>query len=209
MSAGINIRTNELGRPRWCADFLSRDHLVPVPAKIDPNAFRDYNAVTVKLNGNVSADAVALVVDPLTAPIPAGANLYFGESKELVRVTADAVVGATSITVQAVPTAMEDNDEAYYQQVQNRKYLPSGLLVGRTYAERDASTPYGVGDDTDDQLFLTAFEVWDAEQNNDIELVRHGTVIKENYLPEWATISADANLLAALRAAYVCIKGKD
>ena len=52
-----------------------------------------------------------------------------------------------------------------------------------------------------------AFEVPDADRNPEIELYRHGSVVKENFLPGYA--SMDADLLTALRAAYITTVGAE
>lgn len=207
--AQITIAANVKGTPRWAGDFMSRDHLMPIPARVDPAAFEDAQSVLIKLSAAAAVDATSISVDALSALVPAGTRLYFGESKELALTTADAAAGATSITVQALPTALEDNDEARYSANPTRKVLLSGTLVGRTYAERDAGTAFGPAVSTDDEIFLAAFDVVNTTDNADVELYRPGSVVKENYLPNYAVIAADADLLADLRRVYNCIKGKD
>lgn len=92
-----------------------------------PDSYRR-TAVLVKLNGAVIVDATSITVDALLGAIPAGTLLHFGEAKEFVRVTAAAAIGDTSITVEAVPTALEDNDEAYYGGV-GAKIIPAGKVM--------------------------------------------------------------------------------
>jgi len=205
--AQVTFVTNTKGTPEWCADFLSREHLMPFPARLDPSQFVDQNGVLVKANGAAAQAATSVTVDALLAPLPLGALLRFlpGAGK-LAVLTAAAAEGATSITVEALPTAIADNDEARYSP-DNRRTILDGTLVGRTTAERLANTPFGAAADTDDEFYIVAFTVDDALVNPDIELVRPGTVIKENYLPDWTTISANANLLAKLRGVYRCITG--
>lgn len=88
---------------------------------------------------------------------------------------------------------------------EGRKFLPAGTLVGRTFAERETNTAFGPAADGDDELFLTVFDVQDAAKNNDIEFYRPNSTVKENFLPNWATLSA--TLKAKLRALYVTQKG--
>lgn len=84
--------------------------------------------------------------------------------------------------------------------------VPSGTVVGRTIAERDASAPFGPAADTDDEIFLTVFEV-DTDINPDVELYRHNGVVYENYLPVFSTLSAA--LKTVLRSIYRCSIGRD
>lgn len=87
-------------------------------------------AVLVKLNGAASADDTSLTVDALLGDIPAGTLLHFGESKEFARVTVAAVAGGTTLTVEALPSALEDNDEAYFGGNGN-KFLKAGTVVAQ------------------------------------------------------------------------------
>jgi hypothetical protein len=216
---------NFLAAPRWLAEFTGRDSIIPTPALIDPTAFNDYAGVTAVVGAaGAAANATSIPVAALTqgptvvAPtavignvvIPAGANLYFGGAKKLARVTVDAKIGDTAITVEALPTALVSGDTARYNSVNpNGKYLPGGLLVGRTFAERDAGTPYGVADvvTPDDQIFLTVFDISDANKDAGIELLRHNMTVKENYLPDWASYTS--GMKTVLRARYRCITGTD
>lgn len=200
-------RSNVASGPRWLADNIS-DSILPMPAKVDPSQFPDALAVKVVSTGIVAQGATAIPVTAISGAIPKGAVLDFGGSK-FARLTADVAAGAVSIPVAALVTALAANDTAYYSKY-GRKSLPGGTLIGRTFAERDASTPYGPAVDTDDEIFLTVFDVPNLESaDNEVELTRHFAVIKENYLPDWATISANANLLAKLRALYQTEKGVD
>jgi len=197
--------SNRQSAPEWLADFGSRDHLALFPAKLLASAFNDLGGVYVEVTANAAADATSVSVVALAQPIPAGAVLDFG-GKKFARLTAEAAIGATSLTVAALATALADGDITYWSEY-GRKMIKSGTLVGRTYAERDANTPFGPAVDTDDEIYLVAFDIENANDENDCELVEHGTRIKENYLPDWTVISANANLLADLRANYECFKG--
>lgn len=86
-----------------------------------------------------------------------------------------------------------------------RKPIRSGTLLGRTIAERDAGTALGAAADADEEFYLLAFDVTDALQNNDVELYRHGSLVKENFLPAFSGLS-DA-LKSAIRDNYECTKG--
>lgn len=89
-----------------------------------------------------------------------------------------------------------------------RKPVPSGTVVGRTYAQRDASTAFHLAADTDNEFYIVAFDVTDALVNDDVELTRpnSGLVVKENFLPTPLT-TLSATVIAAVRARYVCVNG--
>jgi|GEM_PF-5106197 len=62
--------------------------------------------------------------------------------------------------------------------------LPSGTLLGRTYAERDAGLPWGLADPAnDDEMALLVHDVY---EHDEIELYRPkaGLVVKEDLLPD-------------------------
>lgn len=215
-----NIRSG----PAWLADAGPGNVVsIPLPGKLDPTQFTDMNGVVVQANGVAAIGATSITVDALSLPlladnlavqgaqtlIPRGTSLHFGAGKFAV-LTADAKIGDTTISVLAIPTALADNDKAIYSPG-GTLTLASGILLGRTYAERDANTPFGAAASTDDEFFIMMHEIPDvnAPGGDDCEVVRHQMTIKENYLPEWSTISANSALLTKLRATYRCIKGVD
>lgn len=91
-----------------------------------------------------------------------------------------------------------------------RKYVESGTLVGRTVAERDAGRgfgPYSAGDSTatpavpaDDEVYLVLYDVWDAADDPETALYRHGSLVYEDKLP----VGVD---LAVVRANYETLGG--
>jgi hypothetical protein len=192
--------------PVWTNDFLGPEHLIQ-GGKALATAFNAPDAVVVDVGAAGAAiGATSIPVSPaLSGPIPSGTVLDFGTNK-FARLTAAAAAGATSITVAAIPTALVDADKATYPGVKP-KSLASGTVVGRTIAERDAGTPYGPADAADDEVYIVAFDVSDLNRVNDIELVRHNTVIKENFLPGWTGLTAGVQ--ADVRAAYRCMRGVD
>lgn len=131
-----------------------------------------------------------------TATVPAG--------RKIATLTADAAVGATSLTVAALGFQAVDADAAIYA-IGTERRIESGTLLGRTYIERDAGTGFGPYAANDDEVYLLAFQIDDATIDNDATLVRHQTLIKENWLPGWASYSTEAK--AALRAAYQVTRG--
>ena len=88
-----------------------------------------------------------------------------------------------------------------------KKYVPSGTLVGRTLAERDAGAGFGPATvATDDEIYLTHRDVADAADSAETEVYRHGKVVKENYLPGFDALAAEVK--AKIRALYACVKGE-
>lgn len=84
-----------------------------------------------------------------------------------------------------------------------RKMVKAGTPVGRTYVEAAASAAYGPAADTDDEVFLVAFDVYDANEDNDATLLKGNVVIFENYLP----VTPSAAVLGKVRAKYICKQG--
>ena len=198
--------TPERTNPPWAMDGRGAQTLVPAGAKVLASAFPRLDRVVVTVGANAAQNATSITVAALSGPIPTGSLLYFGGTK-IAQLTATAAAGATVLTVVALPTALVTNDVATYAGV-GRIEIASGTLIGRTYAERDAGTGFGPADTVtpDDEIYLLAFEIADAEQNNDAELYRHGRVVKETNLPNWSTLSAGAK--AVIRARYQCISGE-
>lgn len=204
--AQVTLNTTTLTSPEWAGDFLDREHLVPGGARVDAAQFYPTDSVLVKLNGAAAADDTSITVDALSGAVPSGTLLHFGQSKEFARTTANAAAGATTIAVEALPSALEDNDEARYGGVGTYpKRIPSGTLIGRTFAERAAGAAFGPAADADDEVLIVALDVTDAAKNADVELYRPGSIVKENFLPDFAALSSA--LLTKLRATYVTTRG--
>ena len=189
----------------WVGDYLDREHLIPGGARLDPTQFADAEVVAATVGAAGAAlGATSVPVAALTGPIPSGTILDFGSAK-FARTTALAAVGATTIAVAALPTALVSGDKATYSPRGARKNIPPGTLVGRTLAERDAETPFGLAADADDEVYLIAFDVTDAANNADCELYRPGSLVKENFLGTFAALSPA--LKTKVRATYQCVRG--
>lgn len=78
-----------------------------------------------------AGNATTVPVDATTYAIPSGTLLDFG-AKKFARLSADALAGATSLTVDAIATALVDNDAATHivQRGSGKKTLPAGTAVG-------------------------------------------------------------------------------
>jgi len=202
--AKITVLANERTSPRWAGQFFDDDSLVPGGAQVDPVTFPAEDAVRVNVGAaGAAGNATSVPVDALTGPIPSGTTLHFG-SKKFATLTAPAAAGDTAITVEALPTALVQNDNATYPGLEENS-IPSGTLVSRTYAQRNAGTPFHKAVDGEDEYYLTAFDVSDASIVNDVELYRHNGLVMENYLPAFASLSGAQQ--AKIRALYECTVG--
>lgn len=194
--------------PAFAAEELTPDKLIPGGARINPAAFNAEDAQTLTLAaGAVTAGSnkTLTLTAAIAHDIPAGYILDFG-SGEFCTLVNGASKDATTITGVTVAADLEGGESITYPGISPRKPIAAGTLIGRTYTERDAGTAYGVADvaTPDDEIFLVAFGATDAAINPDVTLLRHGTLIYENKLPNWATLTT--NQKAAIRARYHCIK---
>lgn len=211
MSRSMSLGGLRIASPVWAGDFLDREFLIPGGGKVDASSFNKYTVdVTVTLSAAANAGDLQLTVNALTGPLMAGATLNFGIPGLFAVIDAPAATNDTVVKVMALTRAIPAAASAQFVH-EAGKIIPSGTLVGRTIAQRDAGTPFHAAIDADEQIALVAFDVTDADKVNDVELARPyaGLVVKENFLPNYAAIKADATLLAALRARYVCIIGQD
>jgi len=189
----------------WIGDYFDREHLIAGGAKLDAAQFSGERAVKAVVGvAGAAQGATSVPVAALSGPIPSGALLDFGGAK-FARTAAAAAAAATSLTVAALPTALVSGDTATYLPAGAFKTVPSGTVLGRTIAERDANTPYGLAADTDDEVLVLAIDVVDATVNNDVTLYRPGSIVKDNFLPGFAALSTAVK--GKLRTAYVCTKG--
>ena len=81
-----------------------------------------------------------------------------------------------------------------------KRYVPAGTRVGRTFTERDTNAFFGVAADADDEIYILAYDIVDLNESGDGEVLRGGTLIKENFLPGWA--GETAALKAKVRGFY-------
>lgn len=197
--ARIVDSSNTLTSAAWAADYFDRNGLVPGGARLDPTQFFNTDSVSVVVGAAGAAGAATTVpVAALTGAIPSGTVLSFGTNK-FATLSAAAAAAATTLTVLAIPTALVSGDTARYTGV-GYDTVPSGTLIGRTIAERDALTGYGPWATSDDEVYLLAFDVTDISVNPDAALYRNNRIVKETFLPNWANWTA--NMKTALRAAY-------
>ena len=102
--------------------------------------------------------------------------------------------GGAQLAVAADWTGLTDN------------LVPAGTLVGRTIAEQQAGADFGPAADADDEVFIVHDPTYVGEgKDRGTNLVRHGSVIKSNFLPSFA--GASATVKTKLQAAYTLIVG--
>jgi hypothetical protein len=163
----------------------------------------DTTLTVAALAANLTSPTIPPVGQTLTLEtIPIGTLLDFGGIGRMVRTTAVATIGDTSISVSRVSDGIPNGSTARYAGAGLlRVTVPSGTVVGRTIAMRDAGTPYRPFLDTDDEIYIVVFEKSDiVRDNNDIELLRPAQAfIFENFLPYFSTYTnAQVNKLRAL-----------
>lgn len=199
MSVGQVIYNPERTPPAWAGDGLNPKSILPGPIKLEAAQFTSAE-LTIAAIAAVDDTSITLS-SGLTREIQQGEVIDFG-GKKFARATALAPVGATTVSVSPLPTALAIGDTGNFSGL---KFIISGTLVGRTFAERDAGTGYGPAVSTDDEIFLLAFDVPDAVQNPFGAVYRHTCLVFENYLPEWTAMSTD--LKTAIRNRYQCMLG--
>ena len=156
-------------------------------------------AMIAKVTADAAAGATALTVAALAHEIEDTSVAAFGAGRSaFAQVTVAADANDTTLTVEPLAGPIPDDATATYTVTTTN--VPAGTLVGRTYAERAAGTDFGPAATSDDEIYLTAWDVTDLTVNNDVELVRHGTLVYEDLIPDWSSLGA--TMQAAVRAAY-------
>lgn len=64
--------------------------------------------------------------------------------------------------------------------------VPAGTVVGRKLTE----STFGPAADTDEVVYIVAFDVDNVSNKADVELYRHGGIVKTNFLPGYDELSA-------------------
>lgn len=189
--------------PSWAGDYFDRESLLPGGVILDVAAFTAIAGVPVAASANALAAATSISVTATTQAMPSGTILRFGSGK-YAKLTAAAAVGATSLTVEALGVAITSGDTAYYNST-GLVQVVNGTLVGRTFAERESGTAFGPAVDTDDEFFIVAHDILDLTSSPEATIYRPGRVVKENFLPQWASLTS--GMKAKLRATYRTTKG--
>lgn len=177
----------------------------PIPAGTRLE-FSGAGAGYAQLTADAAAAATTLTVEALPEDIDNAATATFAGGTKQARLTAAAAAAATSLTVDELQFAVVDDETATYSPPTSVRSIPSGTLIGRTIAEREAGTAFGPWTTSDDEVYLTAFDITNADINPDVDLYRNKSIVKENLLPNWTTYTS--NMKTALRLAYTCTSGR-
>lgn len=114
------------------ADSLTVDALTKPLKKGAIIRGADVDTVVVTVDtGGALANATSVPVTALSGPIPNGTTLRFG-TKKFVALTAAAAAGATSLTVEAIPTALAGAETATYQGGENNIEVLADAAEGAT-----------------------------------------------------------------------------
>ena len=202
--ARVSFSSSQILSANFLAEELTADILVPGGARIIASEFFAPDAVRVVVAvGGAAISATVIPIDALSGSIPVGAILDFTGTKKFAVLTAAAVAGATSLTVEALPTALVATDLAVYSGRVD-KPIQSGILVGRSFSDRASRLPFGVADvSTDEDIYLIAIGAADANINPEVVLLRYQSLIYEDKLPGWAAMTSP--IKTKIRSLYQCI----
>ena len=205
--------------PVWAGDFFSRDHLVPAGGRLDTSTgFVRSDQVVLNLTASTQPQTTLTLENPAAKTgkvtgdviIPNKARLRIGPGHYL-QLTAEVKVGDTTIAVESTLINTTLTEDATYDGVA-LLVIPSGTLIGRTFAEDTALTPFGSADDADDIMYLIPFPIqvehpagFGFQDIVDTALYRHNSVVKENQVPDFATLSATK--VTYIRANYTTQQG--
>lgn len=206
--ARCEITGNQLTLPHWLAEFSvgSRHMIAPFGVKLDKTAFANYLGVKIQPSSNAAQGATSIAVTALQLPLPsvtllsatgsllmlAGSLIVFnnGTDGKFARLTADAHLGDTTLSVQALPTALVTTDVAKWNQF-NTVFVPGGIVIGRAVF---GTGLFGPGNPAIHQeMGIVMYDTVNLELNNNAEMLkpRAATSIKVNYLYDYASMIAD------------------
>lgn len=188
----------------FMGDIGDREHILPGGAQLDAAAlYSSEGTYTIKVNDAAAhAGDTALGVDALPVALPDNTELNFGGV--IVKLNGANAAGQTSLVVDALAGEIADDATATYDSTPDSDIVLAGALVGRTNAERLAGDPFGPFGDSDDEIYIVADDV-DLTETNDCNLVRHGSMIKYNFLNSWTGASSTAK--TKLYDSYEIVKG--
>jgi hypothetical protein len=210
----MRVTSPERSTPRWLADFKDRHFLMESGSQIDRTKYYPRGTVTVTVGtGGAAQGATSLPVAApgLEADLESGRTLDGGGGL-FARLSAPGTAGDTSLTVAALPTAVPAGTVMRANSISGAVAIPSGTVVSRSTAERDANQPFHPPTDADaatGEVRILVYDVVDANEDDDIVMVRPGASvqIRWNYLPEYTNLStAVKNRLAT---DYLLLKGVD
>ena len=174
-------------QPAWASEPIGPHNMIPGGAQLNPDAFPYSDGFTVSATAAAASGSnVTIPVSALKGNIPAGYLLDFGSGK-YAKLTAAATEGQTTITAN-LTASLTGSESAMYAGISGKKLIVAGTLVGRTYTERDAGTPFTPFAPGDEEVYLLAFDTPDAASNPECELLRHHTLVRDHLLPGWAVL---------------------
>lgn len=193
---GYRFQFNDYGRASndaFFGDAGDRQHILPGGAQLDAAAnFGNSGDFTVHNTAVAAVGATSITVSALPESVPAGTTLEFTGGKFAVT-TATAAAGATSLAVEPLGEQIADESDAVVDTVAGEDVVVSGTLVGRTVAERNAGAAFGPAADADDEIYITIGDsdlARAVDGRADVDLIRHGSLIKVNFLPAYAAASS-------------------
>ncbi len=131
--------------------------------------------------------------------------------RSTIRVSAPVWVGDEVIGLNLMPNGSLLTDvTGITPQADGRLYLPSGTLLGRSYAERTAGDGFGIADvASDDEMWLLLYDIYDVNDNNEVQFYRHNRLVYENFLPNLpdGTLLDGSPVQATIRSLYECWYG--
>lgn len=186
------------------------------------NAYVGAAANDMVFAGTSATNAVIVTAEPAENAVAPSAGNETGASTAVgkyAQLTANANLGDTALTVAPIPVALAGTETGNFSRW-GVELMLSGTPVGRTYAARAANLPFVPADPVAHnpltgagELYLVLFDNADLHATNGVELYRHNSIVKENYLPNFSTVLAPGGvptpLLTLLRQLYTCVLGVD
>lgn len=208
--AQVSFSNDRITLSNFVAEEVTDKTLLPGGATVDPTQFLAPDGVKVTVATTAAADAGTIAVGVLArgdsrtgTAIPAGAVLSFNGAKQFAKLSEVANVGANALVVENIPANIPANQVAVYPGARADKPIPAGVAIGRTFAERANSVPFGAAVVSDDEIFLVGYGTPDANINPEVAVLRPGTLVYENRIPDWANMSGA--MQTKLRQIYQCI----
>jgi hypothetical protein len=165
-----------------------------------PDTYRMGTSYTVKANGAAAAAATSITVDALPVDLPVGQRLDFTGSGEFAILTAPALEGDTTISVEALDAGVEDNDEAtVLVSHSGKKFIPAGTAMV-IYAANKMMVPRAARPGSETAFCLLASNAIEDAPHNAMSgfgcII--GGAVYQNLLPDfanaaWATFKTELN----------------
>ena len=184
MANAINVRTEQdISMPPFVVDRAStvRDTGRQIDWDLLTPRYRR-GAQMVKLAAAAAADATEVTVDPIEKPLRKGDVIQFG-ADEYITLTEAAAAGDTTLAVEAVTTALEDNDEGWVGG-DGGYFIPAGTVMDLLANGKIVPAALGTGSVTAFGLLIS-----NAEEDSRTDAltgygVFRGGIFYENLLPE-------------------------